>query len=311
MGTRLCSSVSPTSAPPTERHKTRSLRPAQGELQHPNWSSKGITHLQHMYKNNNIIPFSHFRQKHGIGSDQFLQYLQIKAAIKNAYNTTTLDLELPPHISEFISITRKKQLSKIYKIISKTDGSLHIPTNKWEADLVVTPDANFWLQIIQNIYTMTTDPNLQLIQFKVLHRTHYTNHKLSKMGFTSSFCNNCLQNTTDTYIHAFWHCTPIQEFWKNVTLFLSTFFDCHIPLCPSLCVLGDTSALNFNNNDTKILLVALTVARKTILMNWKTRHKTNINHWKNLLLDFINLDSSNEHNTESTSIWSPLLAFLT
>lgn len=134
------------------------------------------------------------------------------------------------------------------------------------------------------------------------------------MGFTSDICNNCTQNTIDTHTHAFWHCTPIFQFWKNITTALTTFFGCDIPMCPSLCILGNTSSINLDQHAKQILLVALTIAKKTILMNWKTRHKTNINLWKNLLLDYITLDNTpittTTHNTEPTSLWSQLLTFL-
>lgn len=115
---------------------------------------------------------------------------------------------------------------------------------------------------------MSKNANLQLTQYKVIHRTHLTGQKLDQ-HLTRA---HCIQNTTDSYIHTLWHCTPVYHFWKQVTDSLSAFLGRPIPLSPSLCLLGDTSSISINPSN-KLLLVALTVAKKTILMNWKFKKK--------------------------------------
>ncbi|KAI2646328.1 Demethylphylloquinone reductase NdbB [Labeo rohita] len=42
------------------------------------WADKGITQLQHIINNNNLATFSHIAQTYSIGSNWFLEYLQIK-----------------------------------------------------------------------------------------------------------------------------------------------------------------------------------------------------------------------------------------
>ncbi len=265
------------------------------------WAEKGIAQLQHIFHNNNLAPFSHLVQRYGIGSNCFLEYSQIKSSIQSKIDIRTINLDLPLPISALINISNsKKLLSKIYRIISKSDNTLGLPNVKWESDLSIAPDAAFWTQICKNIYFMTKNANLQLIQYKVLHRFHLTGRKLFKMGFTSETCSHCTQNTPDTYLHAMWHCTPVKEFWENVTESLSNHMGCHIPLSPSLCILGDTSIINSNDTDSKLLLVALTIAKKTILMNWKSRNTIHITSWKNLITDYIsmeNLSTSTQNNT--------------
>lgn len=76
-------------------------------------------------------------------------------------------------------------------------------------------NATFRTQICKNIYLMTTNANLQLIQYKILHRFHLSGRKLFKMGFTSETCSHCIQNKPDTYVHAIWHCTPIKSAGKT------------------------------------------------------------------------------------------------
>ncbi len=66
---------------------------------------------------------------------------------------------------------------------------LSLPIAKWEADLSVNWDHNFWSQICLKTFELIRNPGLQLIQYKILHRVHYTGHRMFRMGFTAS--NNC------------------------------------------------------------------------------------------------------------------------
>ncbi|KAI2645143.1 LINE-1 retrotransposable element ORF2 protein [Labeo rohita] len=94
------------------------------------WADKGITQLQHIINNNNLATFSHIAQTYS-----FLEYLQIKSSIKSKLLNQPINLDLPPKISEFINISSsKKLLSKIYKMISKSDNTLVLPTIKWESE---------------------------------------------------------------------------------------------------------------------------------------------------------------------------------
>lgn len=283
-------------------------------LNFPTWIDKGITQLQHIIIDKRFTSFAHLTQNHGIGSKHFLEYLQVKTTIQAKINIQTSTIDIPPLVSELLNLpSPKKMLSKIYKMLSQPEKTITLPYHKWESDLSITPDAGFWTQICKNIYLMSNNYNLQLIQYKVLHRFHFTAQKLSKMGYGTDTCTHCMQNTPDTYTHAVWLCTPIYRFWVKVTEALTTILGCHIPATPSLCILGDTSVTSLNTTNNKFLLVALTIAKKTILMNWKSRKKVNIAHWKNLLTDYISLDDPatlNLNITQDTpSPWTSFLIY--
>lgn len=279
------------------------------------WAEKGITHFKHIFHNSTLVSFPYLVQEHGIGSNHFLEYLQLKSSVQSKINIRTTNLSLSPEISQLANIhSPKRLLSQIYKIISHSDNSIVLPSNKWEQDLSITPDADFWTQICKNIYLMTKNANLQLIQYKILHRTHYTGQKMFKMGFTSETCAHCTQNCPDTYIHATWHCTPIEHFWKEVIGSLSDLMDCRIPLSPSLCLLGDTTTLTIDKTNHRLLLTSLTIAKKTILINWKSRNTIHLTHWKNLLIDHISLEyspSPPNSTTEPLATWPKLIDLLT
>lgn len=164
---------------------------------------------------------------------------------------------------------------------------------------------------------MSNNANLQLIQYKVIHRIHLTGDRIFKFHSDSltntNTCTNCTQSTPDTYIHALWFCSPVHLFWKQVTESLSALLNCCIPLSPSLCLLGDTSNITLHPTYIKLLLVALTIAKKTILVNWKSKTKINIQQWKNLLIDHISMEhlsTSIKFCTIDNEQWTPLINFL-
>jgi len=156
-------------------------------------------------------------------------------------------------------------------MISNQLQTIYLPTIKWENNLSIAHDANLWTQICKNIssHVQKCESSVNTIQ-NTSQNTHYTGNRLAKMGFTSEVCTDCNHNSTDTYIHATWHCTPIKHFWEEVTQSLSTIVSCHITLSPSLCLLGDLTIITDKTINSKMLLIALTIAKKTILMNWKT-----------------------------------------
>lgn len=120
-------------------------------------------------------------------------------------------------------------------------------------------------QICKNIWYISKNSNLQLIQYKILHRVHCTAQKMPKMGLLR--CEIC----THTYLHALWLCTLVQQFSLQVTRSLFTMIACLIPLPACLCLLGDTTTITDDVHNPKLLLIALTIGKETILVNWKTR----------------------------------------
>lgn len=110
-------------------------------------------------------------------------------------------------------------------------------------------------------------------------------HKMRTMGFTGSdICTHCTLNTTDDYLHTLWLFPPIQDFWEELTTTLSLFLGCSIQSSPSVCILSDLDILNACSTQIIIsLLVTLTIAKKTILLNWRRRGKIKISQWLDLL----------------------------
>lgn len=157
---------------------------------------------------------------------------------------------------------------------------------------------------------MTCNSKTQL-QYKVLSRNHITTHKLFCMGFSQSNTCSLCPSSVDDYIHAFWHCPPIHNFWSRGMNRLSQMLSLSIPTSPSIALLGDLSSLHIPKQHTSFVLISITIAKKTILLNWKDRTKLFITHWLNLFTDHSNLEkltaTLKNNITSHENTWSPFL----
>lgn len=276
-------------------------------LHFPLWDKKGITHLHHLFENNIFISFQTLNQKYGVGRGEFLHYQQIKHTIQSK---AILTLQPPLIIENILKIKSfKKITSKLYKIITTSKDNITLPSTKWERDLSLSPNPDFWPEICRNIYFMTTNTNLQLIQYKTLHRYHLTQSRLHKMKLSNiDTCSHCTLGCTDNYLHATWVCTPVHSFWSAVTDNLSAILSCRIPLSPSLCLLGDTTQTDLPIKYVRPLLISLTIAKKIIFQNWKNKNACNITHWINLLSEHIliekNIAQKQKHISAFIETWT-------
>lgn len=71
-----------------------------------------------------------------------------------------------------------KKISQIYKICIKNERILSAFINKWTNDINNLPQDFNWTSICNNTCSITCNSKTQLVQYKVLYRTHITIHKL-------------------------------------------------------------------------------------------------------------------------------------
>ncbi len=77
-----------------------------------------------------------------------------------------------------------------------------------------------------------------LIQFKVIHRLHWSKQKLSKIfPDVDPSCDRCGQ-VPALLAHMFWSCPKLSSYWKNVFLTFSRILQRPVDLDPLMAVLG-------------------------------------------------------------------------
>ncbi len=101
-----------------------------------------------------------------------------------------------------------------------------------------------------------------MIQFKVIHRLHYSKTKLHTIfPNVSSICNNC-KISEGTLSHLFWTCHKIRPFWQSIFRFISEAYNIYLPPEAKLGTFGDTSDIG-----SKYVSQAVSLC---ILQKWKS-----------------------------------------
>ncbi len=130
------------------------------------WSCKGIKYLEHIFEGTDFITFDKLIKQYGINKNRFLEYQQIKSIVKRKFKSNHINLQIPPSVADFLNLKTPKLMSKIYRALSKIDESVSLPIAKWEADLSVNWDHNFWSQICLKTFELIRNPGLQLYNTK-------------------------------------------------------------------------------------------------------------------------------------------------
>ena len=205
-----------------------------------------------------------------------------------------------------MKITNSKKYYFNYKRISISDTSITLPTTKWENDLALSPNPDFWIQICKNIFSMTTHTNLQFIQYKIIHRTHITQSTFFKMGFyDTDICSQCTLGSTDDYFHATWACQPVHSLCTAVTEKLSSILGGRIHhSASSLCLLGVITQVILPTKYRNPLLISLTIVKNIILQTWKSKKSCHITHWLNLLTEHISDRDNNRLQKNNISVFN-------
>ena len=135
------------------------------------------------------------------------------------------------------------------------------------------------------------------------------------MGLSNTdTCSQCTLGSTDDYFHSTWSCQPVHALWVSVTEKLSTILGCRIPMSPALCLLGDLTQVTIPNKHRNPLLISLTIAKKVIFQNWKSKTSCHITHWTNLLKEYISIERITANVRDNMSafneIWNSFLTYL-
>ena len=73
-----------------------------------------------------------------------------------------------------------------------------------------------WEEVWRFPFRILVSPRDKLIQFKIIHRSHYTPYKLYKISPSNS--QNCWRcaDIPGNFRHIFWSCPMIVVFWREV-----------------------------------------------------------------------------------------------
>ena len=153
------------------------------------------------------------------------------------------------------------------------------------------------------------------MQFKTLHRLHYSGNKLAKLfNIPDSGCPRCGQ-TPASLGHMFWTCPSLNNYWKQIFDVFSQI--CRKEITPSFhsAIFGilppDCAA---TSPQTNALAFASLLARRLILLNWKSAKSPSFQQWLKDVMSFLPLEKLrykvDRAQKNFVLTWSPFVDFV-
>lgn len=154
------------------------------------------------------------------------------------------------------------------------------PLITWAMDLSSEVPEDLWEMALSQIHSCSTNTRHRLIQFKVVHRLHYSRTKLNRIyPSVPALCHRC-SAAEGTLAHLFWFCPRLFCFWSTIFKWFSKCYRININLDPLLGIFGcSTKSLKFKPDLRSALQLGMVVAKKLILLAWKSVTPPTFDHW--------------------------------
>lgn len=172
-----------------------------------------------------------------------------------------------------------------------------------------------WEASLKAIHTCSINTRHQLIQFKVIHRLHYSCTKLHSFYATvSPICPKC-KYAEGTLGHLFWSGPKINKFWSDIFKCLSEVHNRVIVPDPFIAILGTTrlpSTLTLLQQ--KAIQYCVVIAKRNILTLWKKEEVPTFGAWLAEVTNLLHLEriryTTSFHSVTFDRIWQPFLSYL-
>ena len=291
--------------------------PSQSDTAFTYWREKGLITFADLYIDNHFAAFNELKEAFSLPQAHFFRYLQVRHFVQNTFN----NFESLPQEHCFYALMKqhpntKHLISKFVSLFSKSSipSTNHIKSS-WEVDLGVELSDEIWNEGLRRIHSGSINSRLQLVQFKVMHRLHYSKVKMNKMYPTvSDICDRC-STSRGTLGHTFWSCPRIAAFWKDIFAWYSRVYHIHIDPDPLTVLFGCSEAsLSLPYSIQQTIMLGTLIAKRIILSEWKTSVIPSFNRWLNEFVSLIYLERlrCNKLNGRATFeyIWGPISAHL-
>lgn len=257
----------------------------------PSWSSHGINIFGDIYNAQGLRSLQDLRTQFSLTASAYFVYFQLRAALK-AYGVPW-DSPLPAHpmLEWILPSLGRSSVSIIYrKLIEHSSRALSVESI-WNRELGELDLCVDWDSVWSNLSLTSKNLAHQLIHFKTIHRAYITPYRRFQMKLQASYdCHICNCSSPGTFLHMFWSCPIISDFWSHVNSVLSQLLDISYFPNPALCLLNDTSDIPLKLVQCKMLFAGFTSAKKTITKHWFTPDVCMKSFWIHSLTKIVNME---------------------
>lgn len=291
--------------------------PSQIDKTFLSWRENGIVSIGDLYINNVFASFAQLRQKFGLPPSHFFRYLQVRSYVKS--NIPNFETYKPPEHLYYCMTSELNMKGLVSNFVECLNDSRVPPTQhlkmSWEKDLGIDISEDSWTEALRGIKSCSISSNFQLIQYKAVHRLHYSRTKLHSIyPSVSPLCIKCKSNE-GTLAHLFWFCPKICKFWSEVFCFYSKVLKKDFPHDPLVAILGWAPSLEtFSFNQIQSIQYGMTIAKKAILLMWNKESGPKFEMWlaefsRVLHMEKIRYEIAGKPN-KFLQIWKSFMEFL-
>lgn len=148
-----------------------------------------------------------------------------------------------------------------------------------------------WGEGLSRIRSCSVNVRHQLIQFKVLHRLHYSKTKLHRIyPSISPLCDRC-KSAEGSLAHLFWTCPSLYNFWSEIFKWFSDIYNCEFKPDPNIALFGYSRSLltqSFSVQNT--FMYGVIIAKRLILRLWKSETAPTFKDWLSELTGVLHLE---------------------
>lgn len=210
----------------------------------------------------------------------------------------------------------KRRISVIYKLIqSLRPITWEKIKENWEKDIGVDLSDDEWRSCLNRIHTSSLCIRHGLIQFKILHRLHYTRERLSKFfPEVDPACPRCGHNSANEG-HMMWCCPNLDNYWGNIFKVLSHISAQNLVLDFRIGIFGVMpSQYKISKSQENAIAFATLLAHRLILFHWKSDKAPSYIQWLKEVLFFLPLEKLRYRVLSSQQIfsatWNPFIDYI-
>lgn len=249
-------------------------------------------------------------------------YLHLRDLIEQLAETGMFRREFT-NLEKIITLYPKSPkglLSKLYRVLIIKGNPIKLSyQTKWEEELGVHWQETDWENIWDSPANRSTTYNIKMQFFKTMSRWYLTPQQIHKFSRSNSpMCwKRCGQE--GTYLHCWWSCPKIQQFWSDVKQEIEDITTQNLSLSPESFLLNhwDGSVLDHKKELTSTLLA---IARLAIAANWKSPAAPSVTDWQDKLWEHLVMakiadslrcsQSDTPHLSTFVSTWFPVVSYL-
>ena len=147
-------------------------------------------------------------------------------------------------------------------------------------DLGINISDATWNGALYRVNGSTSCARLGLIQFKVLHRIHYSRVRHSRIyPNVSETCERC-HIAKANMAHMFWSCNKLDTFWTTIFQTSSEAFSRDIQPSAEMAIFRvPGEGISMTNTMKNVLAFSTLLARRRLLLEWKSAHPPKASSW--------------------------------